>query len=79
MKGYIVMLALCICMCVSFINQSFVLSPGLQFCDIYIMQVTMKVIVYSSIIRKNINKLFKFYDNRDERNMIICDMQRKTE
>ena len=45
MKGYIVMLALCVyvCVCVSFINWSFVLSPGLQLCDIYIMQVTVKV------------------------------------
>ncbi len=43
MKGYIVMLALSVYVCVSFINWSFVLSSRLQLCDIYIMQVTVKV------------------------------------
>ena len=43
MKGYIVMLALCVYVCVFPLLIEAFLSPGLQLCDIYIMQVTVKV------------------------------------
>ena len=55
MKGYIVMLALCVYVCV------FPLLIEALFCPL------------------DCNSMKYICDNRDERNMIICDMQRKTE
>ena len=80
-KGYIVMLALCVYVfvCVCFLYQ-------LKFCFVPCIAILWHIYhasnreskVYSSIIRKNIQQIaFKFCDNKDERNMIICDMQKK--
>jgi hypothetical protein len=71
MKDYIVILALCVYVCV------FPLLIEVLFCPLDCNFVTY-ISCNSSIIRKNIQQIaFKFCDNRDEKNMIICDMQIK--